>query len=134
MFYLVGQRTEKGMEYAKQAQLDQIYGTRNQFHFNENIWNRVFKVTSTLFEGTEGIRAYFKANRDEFASGKNPNWDEWLNADDTGANHPQVKINGGHTLSQNEDFRFFFMECSEFDALENVQRQKLGLIPIPIAA
>jgi hypothetical protein len=116
MFYLVTQRTEKGLQTEKQHQLDKVYGTRNKFHFDEKIWNRVSKVTSEVFEEKTKIREWFKSNRENFSAGTSEKWDSWLNGSDSTES----------TLSQCEGYKIWFMDCNEFEALEAKQKQQIG--------
>lgn len=116
MFYLVAQLTEKGLQEERQYQLDKLYGTRKKFHFDEKIWKQVSKVTSDSFEEKTKIREWFKANRENFSGGINEKWDSWLNGDDSTES----------TLSQCGDYKFWFMDCNEFEALEAEQKRQIG--------
>jgi len=117
MLYLVTQRTEKGMEAARQSAINAVYGTRKQAHFNPKIWNRIFKVTSETFEQPEPIRAWFKKNRDKFCGGNSSDWDSWLNGEDSAT----------ETLIQDELYRVWFMDSEEFNTLDAEQRRQLGI-------
>ncbi len=117
MLYLVTQRTEKGMEAARQSAINAVYGTNKKAHFNPKVWNRVSKVTSETFENPEPIRAWFKKNRDKFCGGNSPDWDSWLNGADSAK----------ETTLQNELYRVWFMDSEEFHVLEAEQRRQLGI-------
>lgn len=117
MLYLVTQRTEKGMAEAEKSAIDAVYGTNQKVCFTPKIWSCVSKVTSETFENPEPIRAWFKQNRDKFCGGMSPDWDLWLNDTDSTE----------ETVTQNENYRVWFMDCKEFDALEIEQRRELGI-------
>lgn len=115
MLYLVTQRTEKGMEAARQSAINAVYGTRKQAHFTPKIWSRISKVTSETFEKPELIRAWFKKNRDKFCGGNSPDWDIWLNGEDSTT----------ETIIQGELYRVWFMDAQEFDMIEAEQKRNI---------
>ena len=115
-FYLVAQWTEKGIEAARQAVIDKVYGTREKPFFNRKIYEGVWKVTDKVFEAPQHIRQYFREHREGFCGGNNPNWNEWLNGADSTV----------ETLNESANCRFFWMECEEFNSVRAEFEQRVG--------
>lgn len=118
-FYLVSQRTEAGMEAARQDNSRKNYGLRERERgtpWMPQIYAMTSKVSGTIFEEPVPIRGFFKETRDQFCGGMDPNWDEWLNGDTSSV----------ETLDKLGHYRFSFMDTAEFDALDNEQKARLG--------
>ena len=117
MFYLVTQITAKGLAAAEKKAHDDVYGTRKKAYFNAKIFNRVSQVTSEVFESPTKIKEWFIKHRANFSGGTSSQWDSWLYGEDSSET----------VLNQNEEYRFFFMECEEFNELDKKQRVETGI-------
>lgn len=118
-FYLVSQKTVAGMQEAKRLHDSRNYGKRlgeSTTPWMPYIYEMIGKVTGQVFDAPVPIRPWFKANRDGFCGGKDPNWDVWLNGDTSDV----------ETICQKGFARFFFMDTAEFDVLDNEQKKRLG--------
>jgi hypothetical protein len=88
MYYLVSQRTPESLEMLR----------RTRSYFDATVWNRVLKVSTTVFDAPEPIKAYQYAHRTEYHAGDNAAWLAWLTDGNDGAD----------LLSMNGDYRLFF--------------------------
>jgi len=116
MYYLVAQWTEAGIEAARQRSIDKVYGTRETPVFIRKIWEGIWKVTGQAFDAPQPIRQYFKENRENFCGGKNPDWNTWLEGQDSTV----------ETLNEGETCRFFWMDCDEFEKFRADFQKRVG--------